>query len=85
MGIKQDTEDSPKDFEFTKIDGQPTDEDSIPRFLQIYITSFPTWRRSPWNDQAYIACERARKHACHRLYVPGGVKTGDRVITKKMR
>ena len=27
MGIKQDTEDSPKDFEFTKIDGQPTDED----------------------------------------------------------
>ena len=27
MGIKQDTEDSLKDFEFTKIDGQPTDED----------------------------------------------------------
>jgi hypothetical protein len=24
MGIKQDTEDSLKDFEFTKIDGQPT-------------------------------------------------------------
>jgi hypothetical protein len=27
MGIKQDTEDSLKDFEFTIIDGQPTDED----------------------------------------------------------
>jgi hypothetical protein len=27
MGIKQDTEDSLKDFEFTKIDGQPSDED----------------------------------------------------------
>jgi hypothetical protein len=27
MGIKQDTEDSLKDFEFTKIDGQPTDKD----------------------------------------------------------
>ena len=27
MGIKQDTEDSLKDFKFTKIDGQPTDED----------------------------------------------------------
>jgi hypothetical protein len=27
MGIKQDTEDGLKDFEFTKIDGQPTDED----------------------------------------------------------
>eukprot|EP01082_Thalassiosira_pseudonana_P009571 g8616.t1 g8616 contig3:500456-501555(+) len=27
MGIKQDTEDSLKDFEFTKIDGQPMDED----------------------------------------------------------
>ena len=27
MGIKQDTEDSLKDFEFTKISGQPTDED----------------------------------------------------------
>ena len=27
MRIKQDTDDSLKDFEFTKIDGQPTDED----------------------------------------------------------
>lgn len=27
MGIKQDTEDSLKDFDFTIIDGQPTDED----------------------------------------------------------
>ena len=27
MGIKQDMEDSLKDFKFTKIDGQPTDED----------------------------------------------------------
>ncbi|KAL7477531.1 hypothetical protein ACHAW6_003339 [Cyclotella cf. meneghiniana] len=27
MGIKQDTKDSLKDFEFTKIDGQPTNED----------------------------------------------------------
>ena len=44
MGLRQDTEESLKDFEFTKIDGQPSDEDltRLVRELTNAAASIPT-------------------------------------------
>ena len=44
MGIKQDVTDSLRDYEFTKIDGQPTDEDVnlLIKELTLAAASIPT-------------------------------------------
>ena len=44
MGIKQDVTDSLRDYEFTKIDGQPTDEDVnlLIKELSTAAASIPT-------------------------------------------
>ena len=44
MGVKQDVEDALRDFEFTKIEGQPTDEDlnKLSKELTNALASIPT-------------------------------------------